>query len=100
HRRDESRELARLTGGGNEMNRFQKMVTVVSVMAAMVGVGVTASAMPSEHFRVAAGAMQKHEGHRMRHGRGHGDLAGAALRLPSLRADQRTQIEAVLEQEK
>jgi Spy/CpxP family protein refolding chaperone len=79
------------------MTRFQKMVSSISILSALsLATGGLALAAPD----AATGAAETHEGH---HGRGHhagGDLVHAALRLPSLRGDQRAQIQQLIEQEK
>jgi Spy/CpxP family protein refolding chaperone len=79
------------------MTRFQKMVSSISILSALsLAAGGLALAAPD----AATGAAEMHEGH---HGRGHhagGDMVHAALRLPSLRADQRAQIQQLVEQEK
>ena len=79
------------------MTRFQKMVSSISILSALsLATGGLALAAPD----AATGAAEAHGGH---HGRGHhagGDLVRAALRLPSLRADQRAQIQQLVDQEK
>jgi Spy/CpxP family protein refolding chaperone len=80
------------------MNRFLKIASSVSVLS--IALAVAGTAFADAAAVPGAPAAAAHEGHGHRRGHHGGDLVHASLSLSTLRADQRAQIQQLVEQQK